>query len=332
MKKKKILMILTGGTFGMAEGPTNAPMKPANVDGKHILKVVPEIQELADIEWVSIFNLDSSDISPKHWENIGKTLKNNYSKYDGFVIIHGTDTMVYSATATGFMMKGTEKPVVFTGSQRPLSKIRSDARDNLINAVEFATCGIPEIAIAFGSQLFRGSRAKKVSIEDYSAFSSYNYPTLAKVGVTMELKENLFRKKESPTWLFGFDTNIVLLKVFPGMTADLLRESLTGGKVKALILEGFGSGNLPEIDESWLNLIGDLRKLMVPTIVTSQCPQGVVNLNAYENGLKAIHKGAISCGNITTEAAVVKLMFALKRKKYYNDIVDFMRTSYCGEM
>jgi L-asparaginase len=332
MKKKKILMILTGGTFGMAEGLSQAPLKPVDVDGKHILKVVPEVEELADIEWVSIFNLDSSDISPKHWENIGKTIKDNYSKYDGFVIIHGTDTMVYTATATSYMMRGTQKPVIFTGSQRPLSKIRSDARDNLISSVEFATCDIPEVAIAFGSELFRGNRAKKISIEDYNAFKSYNYPMLAKVGVTLEIRTNLLKTKEAPVWEFGFDTRIALLKVFPGMTADLLRESLTSGKVKGLILEGFGSGNLPEIDESWLDLIGDLKKLMVPTVITSQCPQGVVNLNAYENGLKAIHKGAISCGNITTEAAVVKLMFALDRKKYYNDIVDFMRTSYCGEM
>jgi L-asparaginase len=332
MKKKKILMILTGGTFGMAEGLSQAPLKPAEVDGNHILKVVPEVEELADLEWVSIFNLDSSDISPTHWENIGKTIKDNYKKYDGFVVIHGTDTMVYSAAATSYMMKGTQKPVIFTGSQRPLSKIRSDARDNLISSVEFATCEIPEVAIAFGSELFRGNRAKKISIEDYNAFKSYNYPILAKVGVTLEIRTALLRTEEEPNWEFGFDTRIALLKVFPGMTADLLRESLTGGKVKGLILEGFGSGNLPEIDESWLRLISDLKKLMVPTVITSQCPQGIVNLNAYENGLKAIHKGAISCGNITTEAAVVKLMFALKRKKYYNDIVDFMRTGYCGEM
>ena len=332
MKKKKVLLILTGGTFGMAEGPTNAPLKPADVDGKHIIETVPEIKELADIEWISIFNLDSSDISPNHWENIGKTIQKKYADYDGFVVIHGTDTMVYTATATSFMIKGTEKPIIFTGSQRPLSKIRSDARDNLINAVEFATCDIPEVAIAFGSELLRGNRAKKISIEEYSAFKSYNFPVLAKVGVTMELRTHWFQPKVAPSWDFGFDTNIALLKVFPGMTADLLRDSLIGGKVRGVILEGFGSGNLPEFDESWLNLIGDLKALMIPTVITSQCPQGVVNLNAYENGLRAIHKGAISCGNITTEAAVVKLMFALKKYKFYNDIVDFMRKSYCGEM
>ncbi len=332
MKKKKVLIILTGGTFGMAEGAGNVSLKPSDVDGRYITSAVPEIKKLADIEWVSIFNLDSSDISPKHWENIGNTIKDNYSKYDGFVVIHGTDTMVYTATATSFMMKSTEKPIIFTGSQRPLSKAGSDAKSNLIDAVKFATRGVPEVAISFGGELLRGNRAKKMSIEDENAFRTYNYPVLAKSGVLPKIKKKLLRPSEAPTWEFGFDTNIALLKVFPGMTADLLRESLTSGKVKGLILEGFGSGNLPEFDETWLDLIDDLRKLMIPTMITSQCPHGFVNLRTYENGLKAIHKGAISCGNITTEAAVVKLMFALNRKKYYNDIVDFMRQSYCGEM
>ena len=332
MKKKKILIILTGGTFGMAEGAGNTSLKPSDVDGKYIINAVPEIKKMADIEWVSIFNLDSSDISPKHWENIGRIIKNSYHNYDGFVVIHGTDTMVYTATATSFMMKSTEKPVIFTGSQRPLSKAGSDAKVNLIDAVKFAIRDIPEVAISFGGELLRGNCAKKMSIEDENAFRSYNHPALAKSGVLPKIKKKLLRPSKAPEWEFGFDTNIALLKVFPGMTADLLRESLTGGKVKGLILEGFGSGNLPEFDETWLDLIADLRKLMVPTMITSQCPHGFVNLKAYENGLKAIHKGAISCGNITTEAAVVKLMFALNRKKYYNDIVDFMRQSYCGEM
>lgn len=332
MKKKKILIILTGGTFGMAEGAGNTSLKPSDVDGQYIVKAVPEIKKLADIEWVSIFNLDSSDISPKHWENIGHTINSSYSNYDGFVVIHGTDTMVYSAAATSFMMKATEKPIVFTGSQRPLSKAGSDAKANLIDAVKFATLNIPEVGISFGGELLRGNRAKKMSIENENAFLSPNYPVLAKRGVLPKIKKKVLRASGTPVWEFGFDTSVALLKVFPGMKADLLRESLTSGKVKGLILEGFGSGNLPEFDETWLNLIDDLRKLMIQTMITSQCPHGFVNLKAYQNGMRAIHKGAISCGNITTESAVVKLMFALNRKKYYNDIVDFMRQSYCGEM
>ena len=332
MKKKKILLILTGGTFGMAEGPKENVLTTTGLDGKNIIDAVPEVKQLADLDWVSIFNLDSSDVSPTHWENIANTIKDKYADYDGFVVIHGTDTMVYSATAISFIMKHTEKPVIFTGSQRPLSKIRTDARDNFINSVEFATMDIPEVAICFGDELLRGNRSKKISIDEYKAFKTYNYPTLAKVGVNIELRNMHFRKAQTPEWNFGFNTNIALLKIFPGMSADLLKDSLISGRVKGVILEGFGSGNLPEFDESWLNLIAELKKLMVPTVITSQCPQGMVNLKAYEHGIKAVHKGAISCGGITTESAVVKLMFALERCEYYNDIVDFMRKNYCDEM
>ncbi|MCX6112062.1 MAG: asparaginase, partial [Proteobacteria bacterium] len=150
MKKKKILLILTGGTFGMREGIPSYALKPGAIDGKYILDAVPEVRELADIEWISIYNLDSSDISCEHWENISRTIQDNYSSYDGFVVIHGTDTMSYSATATSFIMKDTEKPVVFTGSQRSLAKIRTDARENFINAMEYATHDIPEVTLSFG--------------------------------------------------------------------------------------------------------------------------------------------------------------------------------------
>ncbi|MEI6080600.1 MAG: asparaginase [bacterium] len=332
MKKKKILLILTGGTFGMKEGmPTNA-LRPSTVDGKYILEAVPEVKQLADVEWVSIFNLDSSDISCDHWENIGKTIQDNYSSYDGFVVIHGTDTMSYSATAVSFIMKETQKPVIFTGSQRPLPKIRTDARENFINAVEYATQDIPEVALSFGSELFRGNRARKTSIDNFRAFRSYNFPTLAKVGVNTELNPKVFRKKGDPKWTYGFDTRVLLLQIFPGMDADLLHDSLTDGKVRGVILQAFGAGNLPRFDRSWLSLVSDLTKKGIPTIITSQCNQGTVDLTAYENGQKAMECGAISCGDITTEACVVKLMFGLNHYKKYDDLIKFMQHDHCGEM
>jgi L-asparaginase len=327
MKKKKILLILTGGTFGMKEGGV-----PGTTDGKYILDTVPEVKELADVEWVSIFNLDSSDISCGHWENIAKTIQDNYSSYDGFVVIHGTDTMSYSATAVSFIMQGTEKPVIFTGSQRPLAKIRTDARENFINAVEYAAQDIPEVALSFGSELFRGNRTRKTSIDNFRAFRSYNFPALGRVGVNVDVRHDLFRKKAKPKWDYGFDANVILLKIFPGMDAAILHESLTGGKVKGVILEAFGAGNLPRFDKSWLALVSELTKKGVPTIITSQCNQGTVDLEAYENGRKAVESGAISCGNITPEACVVKLMFGLNRYKKYNDLIKFMQTDYCGEM
>lgn len=332
MKNKRILLILTGGTFGMKEGTSSNALGPGAVDGDYILKSVPEVKQLADLEWVSICNLDSSDISSAHWENIGKTIQDNYPKYDGFVVIHGTDTMSYSATALSFIMKGTEKPVIFTGSQRPLAKIRSDARENFINAIEFSTQNIPELCISFGSELFRSNRARKTSVDNYRAFRSYNFPSLATVGVNLELKKDLLRKSMKPEWTYGFDTGIILLKIFPGLDADVLHASLTDGKYRGVILQAFGAGNLPKFDRSWLSLVMDLTKKGIPTIITSQCNQGFVDLSAYENGQKAMESGAISCNDITTEACVVKLMFGLNHYKKYEDLINFMKKDYCGEM
>jgi L-asparaginase len=329
---KNVLLILTGGTFGMAEGLPIKTLSPSELDGDSILKFVPEAKTLANIDWVSIFNLDSSDISPRHWENIGKTIKENYSKYDGFVIIHGTDTMVYSASAVSFMLQNTEKPIVFTGSQLPLSHIRTDARINLINAVHFATLKIPEVTIAFGSKLFRANRAKKISINNYKAFESYNYPHLARVGVSLKVKNDMLRKKGKPKWDLGFDVRVALLKIFPGMSASLLKESLLSDNTKGVIFEGFGSGNLPEFDKSWMNLIKNLNDLKKPVIITSQCPKGSVKLDAYKNGKKALSNGAISCTDITTEACVVKLMFSLQKAKDYKKTLEFMKKDYCGEL
>jgi L-asparaginase len=335
MKKKKILLILTGGTFGMKEAKASQVLGPGDLDGDRILEAVPEVKELAQIEWLSVFNLDSSDISPSHWENLANTIKNNYLKYDGFVVIHGTDTMSYSATALSFIMGTTEKPVIFTGSQRPLFKIRSDARENFINAVEFSTLDIPEVAVSFGSELFRANRSKKTSIDNYRAFRSYNFPPIARVGVGLELRTSLFRKKKEPKWRFGFDSNILFLKIFPGLNAEFLRPVLTGGEranIKGLILQGFGSGNLPGFDKIWASLIRDLSKKNIPVIITSQCNQGAVDLQAYENGRLALESGAIACGDITSDACVVKLMFGLKQSKNYKDLISFMQNDYCGEL
>ncbi len=332
MKKKKILLILTGGTFGMKETKVSQVLKPGDLNGDHILEAVPEVKNLAKIDWISVFNLDSSDISPSHWENIAKTIKDNYSDYDGFVVIHGTDTMSYSATALSFIMGGTEKPIIFTGSQRPLFKIRNDARDNFVNAVEFSTLDIPEVALSFGNELFRANRSRKTSIDNYRAFRSYNFPPIARVGVGLELRTDLFRKKKAPKWRFGFDPSVVFLRIFPGLQADFLNPVLSSSDLRGVVLQGFGSGNLPGFDRSWASLIKELSKRSVPTIITSQCNQGIVDLKAYENGRLALDSGAVACNDITTDACIVKLMFGLKHYKNYKDLIQFIQSDYCGEL
>lgn len=332
MKQKNILMILTGGTFGMVEGTAKKVLKPSALNGDLILKMVPELCTLANLDWLSIFDLDSSDISPAHWINIGKNIKDKYDKYDGFVIIHGTDTMVYSSTAVSFMMGGTEKPVIFTGSQRPLSKCRNDARKNLIDAIEYARRDINEVAICFNSQLIRGCRAKKISVTNYNAFSSPNYPCLASSGVDIEVNERSLKKNKKPNWFFEFETGIVLIKIFPGLDANVYENLVFSKKTKAIIIEAFGSGNIPELDTKWLSVIKKLERLKKLVVITSQCNHGTVKLDSYENGIRALEAGAISCSDITSEACVVKTMFLLAKKLDYIDLKSEMKKSYCGEL
>jgi len=330
MVKKNILCILTGGTFGMTIG--KPALKPSKVSGEYILNLVPELDSLANIKWISVFDLDSSNLDQRHWINIANTIKKNYNIYDGFVIIHGTDTMVYTSTAISFMIKNTEKPIIFTGSQRPLSAARNDARKNLIDAVEFAIRDIPEVAISFNSKLIRANRAKKISISDYDAFISPNYPCLASSGVDININKPVLIKKGQPNWNLNFDKSIALIKIYPGLDADIYSNALIDEKVKAVIIEGFGSGNIPELDEKWLNLIKKLRAQDNVVLISSQCLHGIVDLSKYENGINALNSGAISAGDITTEALIVKLMFLLANEKSYNKMKIKLQNSYCGEL
>lgn len=329
---KNILIILTGGTFGMEVKANDKELSPAELTGDWIINIVPELKKLANITWVSIFNLDSSDMSPKHWDQLGKMIQNKYNEYDGFVIVHGTDTMAYSATALSFIMKETEKPVIFTGSQKPLKSIRTDARNNLIGAVELASMGVPEIGIFFNDVLLRGNRTTKISTEDYSTFYSYNFPPLAKIGVKTDLKKLRLKKASLPNWKFGFDNEIIVLKMFPGFQSNVLGEISKNDKIKAVIIEGFGAGNIPELNQTWLDLIDRFTKHEKLVVVTTQCVHGHVDLRLYKNGKKALDVGAIDSNDMTTEAVVVKLMFALKHVDEYVDLLSFMQTPYCGEM
>lgn len=329
---KNILIILTGGTFGMEVKSNSKELSPAELTGDWIINIVPELKKMANITWISIFNLDSSDLSPKHWDQLGKMIQNKYKEYDGFVIVHGTDTMAYSATALSFIMKGTEKPVVFTGSQKPLKSIRTDARNNLIGAVELASMGVPEVAVFFNDVLLRGNRTTKISTEDYSTFYSYNFPPLAKVGVKTDLKKLRLKKPAVPEWNFGFDNEILVLKMFPGFQSDVLGELSNKKHVKAVVIEGFGAGNIPELNQTWLDLISSLTKNKKLVVVTTQCVHGHVDLKLYSNGKKALDAGAIDSNDMTTESVIVKLMFALKHKEKYEDLLKFMQTPYCGEM
>lgn len=305
---KRILLIHTGGTFGMAL--KNGTLAPSAFIQK-ILEFVPELKQIAEIESHIVTNIDSSNIGIEHWIKIADVISDNYEQFDGFVITHGTDTMTYTASALSFMLDGLSKPVILTGSQRPLSEIRTDARNNLINAVELATYSIPEVCIFFNNKLFRGNRTKKINIWGFDAFDSPNYPPLAEVGVGIEIYKGNFLKRENKNLVISknFSDKVFCVKVFPSLKLDYLL-SLLETDIKGFVIEAFGSGNLPNIEErSLIPFVREAVKMGKIVAISTQAVYGKVDLTLYQCGKDALDAGALSCKDMTTETAIVKLMF-----------------------
>lgn len=272
---------------------------------------IPELTRIADLNVEKVFFEDSSDINHSHWKILADTIYEQYDIYDGFVILHGTDTMAYTASALSFALLNSSKPIIFTGSQVPMSNLRSDARRNLVNAVELATHSIPEIAICFNDHLFRGNRSSKMSIGDFDAFSSPNYPHLAEIGIDINLSENILRPEGSFTHNPVFDDSLFLLKLHPNLKPVYL-DWLDLKNIKAIILEAFGSGNMPvKGDYNLLPFIEKCRDHGVHVIVTSQAAYDAVNLDQYSSGRAVKKRGAISAGKMTMEATITKSMYLL---------------------
>jgi L-asparaginase len=314
---KKILILHTGGTIGMG-------LK------KHFLHLVPEMARLAKIHTLVLDNIDSSNVTPKHWVKWLEVLKKNYASYDGFIFTHGTDSMAYTGSAFSFALKRLNKPVILTGSQRPLAHIRSDARDNLINSVEMACHGPKEVSICFGNELLRANRTTKLSATDYVAFESFNFPLLAKMG--MQIKKNWpIVKTSNPTWQAVFDERVFCFKIFPGISGDILKATISNENCQGVVLEAFGAGNVPSFDDSVIGMIKLAKKLKKPVVIVSQCPHGQVDLNLYETGMDAKKAGAISAGDMTQEATVVKLMHGLGLGLSGKKLQYYFNQNICGE-
>ena len=249
---KKILIIHTGGTFGMSPADPEKKLRPGNLQAD-IEKHLPALNKLARIHFEIPFNLDSSDIGPVEWIRIHDIIRTGADLYDGFVLIHGTDTLVYTAAALSFMLADLVKPVVLTGSQRPLSAIRSDARSNLVNAVELATMSIPEVCICFDNKLYRGNRTKKISIESYQGFASPNYPLLASVGLKIHLRPENFLNIENPAILRPvFDTRIGFAHLFPGADPEIYRYLIRDAFRRLLKAHGV-AGSMSRKGDCWDN-------------------------------------------------------------------------------
>ncbi len=335
-----VLMIYTGGTLGMVYDNRSKSLVP--FDFEQILVNVPEMSRLAfELTILALPQaIDSSNMKPSNWVELAKIIQNYYTDYDAFVILHGTDTMAYTASALSFLLENLSKPVILTGAQLPIGVARTDARENLITALEIASAQIdgrpimPEVAIYFNSYLLRGNRAKKKESSQFNAFRSENYPNLAEVGVTIEYNHPYIRpyRPDLPLTVHeSLDNNVVILKLFPGIQQSIIHNILNIKDLKGVVLETFGAGNAP--NEDWF--LDELKNAIEKKIIiynVSQCDGGRVIQGHYQTSSKLAKIGVISGSDITSEAAITKMMFLLGKESNHEKVKLLLEQPICGEM
>ncbi|MDO4691308.1 MAG: asparaginase [Porphyromonadaceae bacterium] len=336
-----ILLIYTGGTIGMVENPDTGALEP--LDFAYLYDNIPEMKRLdcqIDIKQVDP-PIDSSTISIGNWVNMASLIKLHYDDYDGFVILHGTDTMSYSASALSFMLQGIRKPVVFTGSQLPIGRLRTDGKENLLTAIEIAaakredgSARVPEVSIFFQDYLMRGNRTSKVSADKFRAFKSHNYPQLAFAGIDIHYNEGVIHRDARHRRLevsFALDPNVTILKLFPGITRPVVEAILRVPNLKGVILETFGSGNAPKF-EWFTECLAEATVRGIVIVNVTQCSSGMVDMSRYETG-RQLHSAGVVCGyDMTTESAVTKMMYLLGQELPVERVRELMETPLRGEM
>ncbi len=337
-----ILIIYTGGTIGMKEDPMDGTLKP--FDFSQIMEEVPELNKYdVRIDSYTFAPLiDSSDVEPSLWISLSEIIRDKYEEYDGFVILHGTDTMAYSASALSFMLEGLTKPVVFTGSQLPIGVPRTDGKENLISAVEIAAAKdyegharVPEVCIYFDSRLLRGNRSTKYSAEAFNAFASPNCPPLAEAGIQIRYNTDIIRK---PVYWDAqlrvqtrLDTRVSILKVHPGMTPQVMRSVVSDPLTRACIIETYGSGNA--LSKEWfLDIVREASGSGKILLNVTQCKSGTVNMDLYATGATLKHAGVLSGSDITTEAALGKLFSLMGRSDNNSWVKTMLEKNLCGEI
>ena len=319
--KSSILLIYTGGTIGMKEDPTIQALRP--FDFSQILAEVPELAKFACRIDSYTFDplIDSSDVEPSLWISLAKLIESRYDEYDGFVILHGTDTMAYSASVLSFMIEGLTKPVIFTGSQLPIGMPRTDGKENLISAVEIAAAKskdgqalVPEVCVYFDNVLMRGNRSSKINSDNFRAFRSENLPPLAEAGISIRYNTTLIRKPDSwslkPTFHTHLDTRVSILKMHPGITPDVVRHILCSPETRAVIIETYGAGNAPS-KEWFLSTVKEATGMGKILVNVTQCIAGCVNMDIYATGKSLKEAGVINGYDSTTESALGKLFYLM---------------------
>lgn len=340
LSETSVLLIYTGGTIGMIHNEETGTLESFNF--KHLMKHIPELDKCGVKVESYVFDkiIDSSDMNPDVWVKLVKVIQDNYDRYTGFVILHGTDTMAYTASALSFMLHNLSKPVILTGSQLPIGDLRTDGKENLMTSIEIAGAvenGEPivqEVCIYFENHLMRGNRTIKQNAENFNAFHSCNYPNLADVGIHIKYEQVYFRKntEKKPLEIFtGYDPNVVVLTLFPGIQKSIVEAVLNVPGLKGVVLKTFGTGNAPR-HEWLLKLLKDATDRGIVIVNVTQCLEGAVDMTRYETGMQLLETGVVSGHDITTESALVKMMVLLGNEPDTEKVREKMSVSIAGEI
>ena len=340
--QKRILLLYTGGTIGMKQDPVTLALKPFNFN--QILEEVPELKKFGcEIDTYSFDPLiDSSDMQPEFWVRLASMIQENYSKYDGFVVLHGTDTMSYTASALSFMFENLAKPVVLTGSQLPIGMLRTDGKENLISSIEIASSAdengnpvVPEVCIYFDAHLYRGNRTTKYNAENFRAFRSANFPVLADVGIHIKFNPNNIILPDSFNETLkistALDTRVAVLRIFPGITPEVMDAILGMEGLRGVVLETFGSGNAPTAEWFVERIKNAVRRGLLVLNVT-QCQAGKVDMDAYATGIALKNEGVISGYDSTIEAAITKMFYVLGQTDDLSEAKRLLNSNLRGEI